>query len=149
MTHVQSTGPWEAGSGGIDPDKGPKAELEALPEPTDAPASQDHAELLMGFLSDFHAASREPPPEPDQVTAAPPASELSPLSRFDFAPRERHDLLPVAPLPVWPPPPQYDDAASTEPSGAMEAPATPPADEPEGTEGSKRGTGVFRRFGRR
>ena len=79
---------------------------------TDAsPAGVDHAELLIGFLTDFHAAAREPAvPEPPKPVPAQNGKLPSRFAAFvppelDVLAESADPLSPPEPLPVWPPPP--------------------------------------------
>lgn len=131
MTFVGSVDPRSAGDGGVP--VGPEGSSPA-PGSDAPPNTEEHTELLIGFLTDFHAAAREPlVPEP-----AKPAPTSGPLpSRFaafvpdgDLADAAFDHAAAAEPLPVWPPPP-----------GA----ATPmPAIEEHAAKGS-----LLRRFGRR
>lgn len=130
MTSVGSIDPRSAGDGGVP--AGPDGSNSA--PASGAPANEEaHADLLIGFLTDFHAAAREPlVPEP-----AKPAPTTGPLpSRFAaFVPDVdisdgAFDQAAAEPLPVWPPPP-----GTTIP---------PPAVEESAAKGS-----LLRRFGRR
>lgn len=131
MTSVGSIDPRSAGDGGVP--AGPDGSNSA-PGSDAPPNAEAHADLLIGFLTDFHAAAREPlVPEP-----AKPAPTTGPLpSRFaafvpdvDLADGASDPLAAAEPLPVWPPPP-----------GA--AAPTPPVEE-SAAKGS-----LLRRFGRR
>ena len=128
MTSVGSVDPLSAG------DAGPAGHDGSNTAPgSDAPADDSaHAELLMGFLTEFHAASRAPA-EPVAPGPAPSADAKLPNRFAAFVPPDVEDELDHAassePLPVWPPPPS-PDPVPPEPGGS-----------PKGS--------VRRRFGRR
>ena len=112
MTSVGSVDPLSAGDDGVPAGLSGTSTVPGFDAPTDGQAP---AELLMGFLSDFHAAARQPlDPEPDP--AATKDGQLP--NRFDaFAPEPGLpdgglDLLDASdPLPVWPPPPGPETTA--------------------------------------
>lgn len=145
MTSVGGVEPWSAGdqtdpaepSGSIDPGTG---------APTD-PGEATHAEVLIGFLTDFHAAARAPA-EPEPAPTQAKATDRALPSRFAaFVPPDPHEfddadvLAPISHLPVWPPPPGPDPAV---PAAVPASPsASPPA-----TDNRERQPRL-RRFGRK
>lgn len=137
MTSVGSVDPCNAGDGCDQVDLGEDSAFAAL---FASPAGEDDSdggeattgpqtELLIGFLADFHAAGREPPPAPSEPAGTGPLP-----SRFAaFAPPDPGLLddglgAPNEPLPVWPPMPAAS-APVPEPAAAP-APTAAPTPEP-------------------
>lgn len=157
MTYVGSVEPWSAGDGGEPVEPGLDS---AIHDATDGGGEDGnaHAEMLIGFLTDFHAAARAPAvPEPEKTE---PARSGALPSRFAaFVPSEpdlfaeADQLAAAAPLPVWPPVPAAPATAPPAPAPPASEPGSYPAAsgrahlDPAGEAAEKQPR--FRRFGRR
>lgn len=123
---VTSVGSIQPRHAGLAHTQTPAGEGSVAPAPTEPDAEEGDGQrnLLLGFLADYHAALREPPPA---AVTSPPAAGRSgtlPSRLAPIAPTER-DLLELtdpdavaAPLPTWPPAPSPSAAAAQEPREA-------------------------------